>query len=186
MSAWWNSHLLETQVFYVVAFVSSAILQIQLLLSAIGADATDGIDDIPDGHGSGLGVFSVRTVAAFFAGFGWVGVICLKENLGLGIAVLAGGFAGGVSMVSTLVLMRALFRMQQSGTLVYDSALGSVGTVYIPIPAGGAPGGQVEVLINGRTVFAEARNDSSQVLKTGTKVRLTSLIDRTTFKVEVA
>jgi hypothetical protein len=76
--------------------------------------------------------------------------------------------------------------MQQSGTLVYDSALGSVGTVYIPIPAGGAPGGQVEVLINGRTVFAEARNDSSQVLKTGTKVRLTTLIDRTTFKVEVA
>jgi hypothetical protein len=194
MSAWWNTLSLASQVFYGVAFLASGVLVLQLILGFFGADDSSGDAlsahdaSFADGshHPSGLAVFSIRTVSAFLAGFGWTGAIWLSRGHGVLVAGLCGTLVGAALMVSTFLLMRSLLRLQDSGTLDYANAVGLTGTVYAPVPPGRGAGGQVEVLIQGRVVFADAVSDASEVLRTGSKVRVVSLVGRSSFVVEAA
>ena len=80
MIDWWDSLQLERQIFYGIGIVSLLLLLLQLGLSIIGAELDH--FDLPGSgeHGSGASVLSIRTVTAFFTGFGWVGVICLNRG----------------------------------------------------------------------------------------------------------
>jgi hypothetical protein len=183
MSAWWQSLPVEQQVFYVIALTATLILLLRLGLGLVGIDHVSDVD-VHVEHGSGLGVLSVQTIATFFVGFGWVGIVWLRQGHGLVWAILSGIVVGFALMVGTVLFVRALMRLQHSGTLNYQNAVGAVGTVYCPIPPRRANGGQVEVVIQGRTVFADALTESGEPLKTGAKVRVTSLLARTTLLVE--
>lgn len=185
MTDWWSTLGLVRQIFYALAIVSSIILVVQLVLSGIGADGFDDVD-VNDPHGTGLGVLSVRSVAAFFAGFGWVGVMCINAGQSTFVAIVAGTAAGGLLMGLTILLMRSLMKLHSSGTLNYANAVNEVGTIYVPVPPQRGSGGQVEVVIQGRTVFAEALSDAVEPLRTGAKVRIISLVGQTTFLVEPA
>lgn len=187
MTAWWNALSVEEQLYLGAALLASGVLVVQLILNLIGAGHMDDLPDIGDAaHGSGLGVFSVRSIAAFFAGFGWLGLIFRQHGAATPLAAGAGAICGLLLMAGTVYLMRSLARLQESGTLDYANAVGAIGTVYVTIPPDRAPGGQVEVLFQGRTVFADARTDDDASLKPGTKVRIIDRMGETTFLVESA
>ena len=90
MTDWWEALQLEKQIFYGIGLISLALLILQLVLSMIGAGLEN--IDLPGSseHGSGLGVLSIRSITAFFVGFGWLGVICLNKGTSLLVAILAG------------------------------------------------------------------------------------------------
>jgi len=184
MTEWWHGLRLDQQVFYAIAMLSSLVLVIQLGLGVVGVDHGAGDADISVGHDGGAGIFSIQALATFFVGFGWIGVIWLNRGHGLGWSVLAGTVTGGGLMAGVVTLMRRMMRLQESGTLEYGNAVGAIGTVYVPILGRRGNGGQVEVVIQGRTVFAEAITESADVLRTGSKVRVTSLVGQSTFIVE--
>ncbi|MBE2214008.1 MAG: NfeD family protein [Opitutaceae bacterium] len=187
MIAWWNALPLEEQLYLGSALLASGVLVVQLLMNLIGAGHIDDIPDIGDGmHGSGLGVFSVRSIAAFFAGFGWVGLIFRQNGASMPIAASIGALSGVLLMGGTIYLMRSMIGLQDSGTLNYANAVGSIGTVYVTIPPGRAAGGQVEVTLQGRVVFADARTNATTALKPGDKVRIVDRLGETTFVVEPA
>lgn len=185
IESWWNALNLERQIFYGIGLLALLGLAIQLVLSLFG-----GIDDHEDfsggdvDHSSGLGVFSIRGLTAFFLGFGWIGVIVLKAGYGLMAAIGCGLLVGAVLMVSLLLLFRSLLRFQSSGTLDYVNAIGQIATVYTTIPAGQKAGGQVELMLQGRLIMAEALNKSGQDLKPGTKVKVLEKISHATLVVE--
>lgn len=185
MTAWWNSLSFEEQLYMGVALVSSGVLIIQLLLNLLGAGV---IDDMPDSgdmsHGSGTGVFSVRTIAAFFAGLGWVGVIFLRQGSSSVLAASLGSITGLALMAGTIYVMRSFSKMQDSGTLNYANAIGSTAKVYVTIPPARGPGGQIEVVFQSRTVFAEAYADAPGGIKPGTRVRIVGLDGPNSFLVE--
>jgi hypothetical protein len=183
MTAWWQTLPIEQQVFHAIALTATLVLLLRLGLGFIGIDHVSDIDSSV-GHGSGLGVLSVQTVATFFVGFGWVGIVWLRQGHGLFWAILSGVVVGATLMVGTVLFVRVLLRLQHSGTLDYRNAVGMVGTVYCPIAPRRGNGGQVEVLIQGRTVFADALTEGGEPLPTGAKVRVTSLLARTTLLVE--
>lgn len=183
MSAWWQTLPFDQQVFYAIAITATCVLLLRLALGLAGAEHAAHVDMSAD-HGSGLGVLSLQTVATFFVGFGWVGVVWLRQGHGLFWAILSGVVVGVSLMAGTVLFVRALLRLQHSGTLDYQNAVGVVGTVYCPIPPRRANGGQVEVVIQGRTVFADALTEGSETLPTGAKVRVASLFARTTLLVE--
>jgi hypothetical protein len=87
-------------------------------------------------------------------------------------------------MAAAILLMRQLMRLHASGTLDYHNAIGESATVYCPIPANGGAGGQVEVMIQSRLVFADAVTEAPEVLKTGSKVRIRALRGQSTFLVD--
>ncbi len=181
INAWWDALNFELQLFYGIAVVALAVLGIQVILSLfMGMD--DGMD-VGD-HDSGMGIFSIRGITAFFTGFGWTGVICTKQGFGLPLTVFLALLVGGTMMVAIFVMMRALMRLQSSGTLDYGNAVGQMGTVYLTIPPVQRAGGQVETLIQGRLVTAEALQKGSVPLQPGTKVKVVERIGSSTLIVE--
>lgn len=183
MEQWWNALNLELQVFYGIGILALLILVLQFAMLLFGLDHdTDFSADAV--HDSGLGIFSVRGITAFFLGFGWTGVIALKAGLPLGAAIALGILVGGVLMLAIFFLMRAMMRLQSSGTLDYANAVGEVATVYVTVPAEGKAGGQIEVMIQGRLSTVEALHHGAERLSPGTKVQVTALVGRSTFVVE--
>jgi len=184
MFEWWDAIQLERQIFYGIGIVSLLLLLLQLGLSLIGAELDH--FDLPGAgeHGSGASILSIRSVTAFFTGFGWVGAICLNRGMSLPMSILVAVTAGAVLMFSTYFLMLGMLALQSSGTLDYKNALAQVGTVYSTIPAARSHAGQVEVMIQGRYVTAEAFTTHPKPLKPGAKVRVTELIGTSTLLVE--
>ncbi len=184
LQGWWDALNFELQIFYGIAIISMFSLAIQILLSFFfGMD--DGLGDMGAGdHGSGLSIFSIRGVTAFFLGFGWTGVICTRAGIGLPLTILLAVVVGTALMTAILLLMVTFLRMQSSGTLNYQNAVGQVGTVYVTIPPAQRGGGQVETMIQGRLVTAEALQKGSDPLLPGTKVKVVEKIGTSTLIVE--
>ena len=187
MELWWQALNLELQIFYGIGLLALLALVLQFVLLFFGGfdDATDlgdagGVGD----HGSGLGIFSFRGITAFFLGFGWTGVIVLKGGHSLALAIGLGLLVGTILMVAIFLLMRSMMRLQSSGTLDYQNAVGEVATVYVTIPAEGKAGGQVEVMIQGRLSVAEALHKGATAIAPGTKVKVVEMIGRSTLVVE--
>ena len=133
------------------------------------------VDDRASGRvhdDAGIGIISARTVIPFFAGFGWTGVICLKNGLGMGLAVLIAVAVGLVLMFAVYAIMRALWSLRETGTLDYHNAVGEIGTVYLPIPPKREGSGQVEVMVQGRRMNVTAFTDSETRLENRSRVRV--------------
>ncbi|MEZ5332643.1 MAG: hypothetical protein R2991_11455 [Thermoanaerobaculia bacterium] len=193
MNAWWSSLSGPLQVFWSIALATSALLALQLLLMLFGigdgdtdADVHGDIGDVDghldaDGHGdAGLHVVSMRTVVAFFTGFGWGGVAALESGLGVTVATLCALAAGSAFMLGVFGLMRALYSMRASGTVDYRNAVGTVGTVYLPIPARMEGPGQIEILVQGRLRVVEAFTRADRLLPNRSRVRVVDLADANT------
>ena len=184
ISSWWDALNFELQMFYGVAVISLVALVFQIILSVVfGMDHGADVPDVGD-HDSGMGIFSVRGVTAFFTGFGWTGVVCTKQGLGLPVTLAIALAVGGVLMIGIFVMMRSFMRLQSDGNIDYSNAVGQLGTVYVTIPPVQRAGGQVETMIQGRLITTEALQKGSQPLKPGTKVKVVERIGSSTLIVE--
>ena len=181
MSEWWITLTGAEQVFYTIAITSSAILVIQFVLNLIGLAGQDmDMDtdsDFDVGDDTGLGVFSVRTVLAFFVGLGWTGVAMLGSGISQGGSVIVAVLGGTFFMFVVFWLMRTIYSLTESGNIVTASALGQTGTVYLPIPPQGQGTGQVQVVVQGRLREIPAVTDEEERLATNTHVRVERVLD---------
>ena len=186
MDGWWDTLSLALKIFYGIGIATSLVMVLQLVLMIFGmdghSDAADAID--PDADHSGGGVLSVRTITAFFVGFGWTGAGAIESGLELAPALLLATLVGGAFMAGILFLMRALYGLRYSGTLDYRNAVGVIGTVYLRVPAAMVGPGQVEVLVQGRMVIAQAFTRSDSELPNRSRVKVVDLMDQNTLLVE--
>lgn len=188
MDAWWNALGTELKVYYAIAIVTSAALVLQFLLMLVGVDADhdmdiDGGADGMDGD-AGLHVFSVRSITAFFTGFGWGGVSAINAGWSTFAAAFTAMGFGLVFMAGVLGVMRALMAMQGSGTLDYANAIGRTGSVYLPIPASMSDSGKIEVLVQGRSAIVNAFTRADRRLENRERVKVVEVLDQTTVIVE--
>ena len=182
--AWWNLLNLELRIFYGIGIIALLFLMVQIFFSLFA-----GMDDMGDlhdagAHSSGLSIFSIRGITAFFLGFGWAGVIALKAGWGVPAAIAVGIVVGGVMMFAIFLVMTSMLKLQSNGTLNFSNAVGQIATVYVTIPAENKAGGQVELLIQGRLTMAEALYRGHEPLRPGTKVRIVEKLSHATLVVE--
>ena len=163
MQAWWEALDVLGKIFALIAIPSTLIMIVQTVLMFIGfggesdssADAAEIVDDVSDGSGifgddvpggtdidgidspdePGLKILSFRTIVAFLAVFGWVGIELLKLGAGSVVAIAVSIGAGIAIMLIMAFLIRELFKLQSSGNVDIKNAVGVSGTAYIPIPA---------------------------------------------------
>ena len=190
ITAWWDGLNFELQIFYGIAIISTFVLVIQLVLTMfVGLDGDMDFDsgdfDSVD-HDSGLGIFSFRGINAFFVGFGWTGAVCILRGLSLPVSTVLALVVGLALMMLIFVMMRSMMRLQASGTLDYGNAVGQMGTVYVTIPPADSGSGQVETMIQGRLVTAEAIQRGDAAMKPGSKVKVVERIGTSTLVVEKA
>ena len=178
MIAWWNELQLAQQIFALIAIPSTLIMLIQTALLLIGiGDGGEGDvdgDELFEGGGDGLVLFSVRGVVSTLTVMGWAAVALLETlspALAIGIAVLL----GAATLFGTAYLMRAVAKLQTSGNIDVENAVGKVATVYIPIPAKGTGAGKVTMTLQEKYSEFSAVTLGSEKLTTGTLVRVVSV-----------
>ena len=182
MNEWWTALGGENKIFYGNAIVSSAVMFIQLVLTLIGGafDAPDGDFEV-EGTDGDLGVLSVRTICAFFVGFGWGGIMALNQyGDNIFIATVAGFITGSIFLFAVLWTMRGLYSLRAEGTIDIRNAVGSIGSVYLPIPPHREGTGQIQVMVQGREREVIALTDSETTIENRTRVEVLEKIDQRT------
>ena len=188
MSEWFGGLSIEQQVYYGLAIVATLMVSIQTLMMFIGGgDLVDAGDFDMDGagdHPSGIQLLSSRTVFGFLLGFGWTGVMLSRDSQGPEYTAVAATVVGLLFASSIFYLMRFLNSLKHSGTLDYANAVGEVGTVYLPIPAGMDGTGRIQVIVQGRLKEIQALTRHSERLDNRARVRVVELLDDNTLNVE--
>ena len=185
MIDYWLNLAPAERTFTGIGVFSSLILTIQMGMVMLGGAVDMPEAEIADtGEGGASGIFSIRTVGAFFAGFGWAGAAMLQAGYSTGAATFVATITGSVFLGIVIYLMSYLHSLRQEGTLNYKNAIGNVGNVYLPIPPKRKGMGQVEVMVQGRLRIVQALSDSDKKIGNRVAVRVTETIDEQTILVK--
>lgn len=176
MNDWWHSLGSASQVFWGIAIAASVFQVLIFIGSLFSADEFDHTSDAnTTDSGEALKLLSLRGIVAFLVGFGWAGGLFLAKGLSLLLVLLVAVVVGVVFMGVILMIMKLLMSLKADGSLKYDNAIGQTGHVYIEIPARRAGQGQVEVMIQGRLVTAQAVSDYHQALAPPVEIVVTGV-----------
>jgi membrane protein implicated in regulation of membrane protease activity len=178
--------------FMYAALLGGSLFLVQLVLSMLGAGDAD-IDFDPQhpssltGHTSADTAFkllSLQGLTAFFGMFGLTGLAMSVESGFPPAASVLGALVGG-SLTTFVIarIFRAASRLQSSGTLDMQNALGHEATVYLGI-APQKPG-KVTLTLQGRLVEADALSERES-FATGSTVRVVRVLPEGTLIVDRA
>ncbi len=212
MAEWWNSLTLLGQVLACIAVPSTLIMLIQLVMMLTGmgddGDASDtggdfvdiDGDGIPDGidiNGDGIPdnvtetpgeiwfkLLTFRGIIAFFAMFGWSGLVFLKSGLGTTLSLVIAFLIGFAVMVAVGFAFKLLYRLQSDGSINIKNALGVSGSVYLRVPASRKGEGKVNVVVQGAYGEFSAVTDEEKPLEYGEAITVVGVSGQNTLVVK--
>lgn len=124
---------------------------------------------------NGLKLLTLRGAIAFLSIGGWMGIAAVSWGMPVpAVFILAFG-AGFLALYFVAWTLRAALRLQQSGNVVPENAIGREGAVYLPIPAAKAGKGKVSVIVQERLCEFDAVTDAQRILKTGESIIVTGV-----------
>lgn len=165
--------------FVTCAVFGTLLFVVRLIMAFLGGDHGDGGDAQTDAMGhhdfsdSNLSfkALSLHGITSFFMMFGLVGWALVRQGDLAPVWPIAGGTAAGLA---TVWVMKRIFqmagRLQSSGTMDLQNAVGQVGTVYLAIHPGQT--GKVQIAIQGRLSVLNAMADCQEEIPTGQTVRV--------------
>lgn len=143
-------------------------------------DYDDGLD-LDDGQ-TGMRLFTLRGIIAFFAVGGWMGVAAIDWNLSNLVAIILAIVVGSLALYFVAWIVYTFLRMQQSGNIRYENAVGKEGVVYLSIPPNGR--GKVNVIVQERLCEIDAITKSDRIIKTGEKIVVVDIAENGVLIVE--
>lgn len=164
-----------------VAVPASLILVIQTIMTFLGMSGEidvdfDGDGDVDVEGGNSVTLFSVRNLVAFFTFFGWSGLWMLDNGFSPVVVVILSILIGLLFVGISMGMFYTISRLQRSGNLRIQNAIGLVGEVYIPIPPNREKSGKIMVSVQGALMELEAFTDDPETLKSGTQVEIVGSI----------
>ena len=180
MSEWFKglSALEHVYLWLGVAATAFLIVQIILLLcTSCGGDVDiDGDGDIDVDTDSGVSIFTVKSVTAFFAVGSWAGLLtCTLASQKLQwLSVLVAILAGAAAMAVVALAMRAMLKLQCNGAVQYEKLTGKQATVYVAIPAARSGRGKITLTAQGRFLELDAMTDEADKISVDECVEIIS------------
>ena len=168
--------------YFIIACIGTVALLIQIIMMLIGpgGEADADFDTDTDGDGSldthtdtGVSLFTVKGLTAFFAIGGWTGMLMLSYNVGVAITVPVSVVAGLAAYFIVWALIRLVLKLQEDGTLNYASAIGQTATVYVSIPASRTGRGKITLVLQGRYTELDAVTDETERIPVDCAVEIT-------------
>jgi membrane-bound ClpP family serine protease len=168
-----------TEIFFLIcAFVGGLMFLIRTIMMFSGI-SDDVHTDISLDHGDAMHadadtsfkLLTLHGITAFLMMFGLVGfALYWRGFMGTFVAMIGGSAAGLATVWVIGKMFQAAMRMQSSGTVNTNSAIGSEGTVYLTIPPEGT--GSVQINIKNRLREFDAVSHTKEQLKTGERIRV--------------
>lgn len=136
-----------------------------------GADVPDG--DFGDNAAAifGLKLLSLRSILAFAVMGSWLCyTLCYALDWYWAVVIaVGGGLVAACIMAGALVGME---KLQDSGNIDPNNAVGKIGTVYLTIPKSRTGKGKINILIQERYAEYEAITDSDEPIMTGAEIQV--------------
>jgi len=169
MIEWYSGLTVLEQVYFWLGIVSTVFLIIQIVMlcfTSYGGDVDlDGDGDIDVDTDSGVSIFTVKSLTAFFAVGSWAGLLTcalVDKNLQWVSAIVA-LVAGAAAFAVVVLLMRFIYKMQSSGTFQPEKLVGKRATVYVSIPEKRSGRGKITMTAQGKFVELDAMTDGERL-----------------------
>lgn len=197
MSEWWSSIGSFERIFWVIAFPSTAVFILQIMMTLMGlgdngdiiSDIQESIDDMPGDSldldmDNGAGEFldfkykfklvTIRSVVVFFTIFAWTGIVATTSGISKIATIIIALISGFVMMYIVSYIYYFLTKFVEDGTMNTKNAINKEGLVYLTIPSGRKASGKVEVVVQGALRLLDAVTDGDDI-PTGSKVVVISI-----------
>lgn len=165
MKEWFEGLSVMEQIFFWLGIVSTLFMIVQIILmsvSAFGGDIdVDGDGDIDVDTDSGVSIFTIKSITAFFAVGSWSGLLtcALASDKLQWLAVIVALVAGAAGMSVMVLLLRAITKLQCNGAFEIEKIVGSTATVYVSIPPSRSGRGKITLNAQGRFMEIDAVTD---------------------------
>ena len=170
--------------FWMVAIPSSVIFIIQMILTFIGSDASDGTSADFDGDLNGgdtpFQLFSFRNLMNFLLGFSWTGISFYKIINNQILIIALATVVGTLFVYLFFLIIRALMKLSEDNTFKLSETIGKTAEVYIPIPEYKQGRGKVTISVRG-TIHELDAMTTGERLPSNTIVKIISVDDTVLF-----
>jgi len=165
--------------FWFIALPVSLIFLIQLIMTFVGMDASDGIDADFDSNLDSDGpfqLFSLRNLINFLLGFSWAGITFFSTISSHAILIIFAMLVGAGFIWVFFLTMKKMSGFAEDNTFNIASTVGKVAQVYLTIPADKNGKGKVQISVNGAVHEIDAVT-TGDLLESGAMVRVESVLD---------
>ncbi len=177
--AWWNGLQTIEKIYWMIAFPSTFLFFIQLVMTFIGGDVDHDMDHDFDGDtgGHGFHPFTFKNLVAFFTLFAWSGLASIEGGFSLLITIFISTLSGLIMMVIMAFLFYYISKFSHSGTLDLNNAIGHTGDVYLTIPAKKKGMGKVQINVQGQLRTLNAMTNDLEDIKTGAVIEVDEVVN---------
>jgi membrane-bound ClpP family serine protease len=140
------------------------------------ADALDTLD-VASNAFDNLKLFTFQGWMAFLSIGSWSGLYAHYVSNMVWVGILVGLVAGFAMMFICAWVIRALFRLQSSGTVNMKKAIGCIGEVYLTVPPKETGCGKINVVLNGGLREYDAICLDDKPIEYGVRVRVVGMTD---------
>lgn len=170
MMDWFAAHDGLEQFFLLCAGVGGVVVLLRLVLTIAGLDHDGSIDSPHADSDTGFKLLSIQGISAFFTLFGLVGYTMYHQaGLGNTVSLLSALVAGFLAMWLMHRIFVSMLRLQSSGSVGIEAALGAEGRVYLTVTP---EGGSVQVTVANRLREYNAVCAAGDTIPSGTPVRV--------------
>ena len=180
MKEWFTNLSVMEQIFFWLGIVSTLFMIVQIVLmsvSSFGGDIDiDGDGDIDVDTDSGVSIFTVKSITAFFAVGSWSGLLtcALASDKLQWLAIIVALLAGAAGMSVMVLLLRAIVKLQCNGAFEIEKIIGQSATVYVSIPPARSGRGKITMNAQGRFMELDAVTDCESRLAVDEVVEIVS------------
>lgn len=164
MAEWYNNLSILEYCYFYVAVIATVFLVIQIIMMcfSFGGDV-DADGDVDVDLDSGVSIFTVKSLTAFFAVGGWAGLLtaALLPDY-LFVSAIVAVAVGVAAMLSVAFIIKGILKLQCDGTLQTEKLLGCIATVYVSVPPKREGRGKVTLTAQGRFVELDAATDEEE------------------------
>ena len=180
MKEWFTNLSVMEQIFFWLGIVSTLFMIVQIVLmsvSSFGGDIDiDGDGDIDVDTDSGVSIFTVKSITAFFAVGSWSGLLtcALASEKLQWLAIIVALVAGAAGMSVMVLLLRAIVKLQCNGAFEIEKIIGQSATVYVSVPPARSGRGKITMNAQGRFMELDAVTDCDTRLAVDEVVEIVS------------
>ncbi len=180
---WFNSLDTFLKTYWIIAGTASLVFVIQMIMTFIGMDSSDGIDtgfggdtDASDGP---FQLFSVRNLINFCLGFGWGGVCFYNTFSSKTIVGICAFLTGILFVVLFFFIIRQFLKLNKDNTFQIKETVGHTADVYLSIPAEKSGKGKIQISVRGAFHEIDAITEGERI-PTGGKAKVIDVLDSQT------
>ncbi len=177
MAEWYASLSTLELVFFYIAIVGSVLLIIQIIMLLVSFGGAGDMDMDGDFDGdtdtdSGLSLFTIKSLTAFFAFGGWCGFAAASYIDNTWAPILIAVATGIAAMLCVAFSMRAVAKLQCSGNMVKEKMIGKTATVYVSVPPARSGRGKIVLTAQGSYTEIDAMTDEKERIPADCRVRI--------------